>query len=141
SYKLNTVPNYNNKPHYLRLPQDKIALFTSNEDKIYAYAAYEADKRERPYGSQTAVASRVTTSSDDSDSRYVTKTKTYKVKRGDNLSTIANRHNVSLSDLKKWNKLRSNTIAAGANLKIVSSQKIAVPAKKTAKTPVVKSEA
>lgn len=141
SYKLNTVPNYNNKPHYLRLPQDKIALFTSNEDKIYAYAAYEADKRERPYGSQTAVASRVTTSSDDSDSRYVTKTKTYKVKRGDNLSTIASRHNVSLSDLKKWNKLRSNTIAAGANLKIVSSQKIAVPAKKTAKTPVVKSEA
>ncbi|MBF0694145.1 MAG: LysM peptidoglycan-binding domain-containing protein [Flavobacterium sp.] len=141
SYKLNTVPNYNNKPHYLRLPQDKIALFTSNEDKIYAYAAYEADKRERPYGSQTAVASRVTTSSDDSDSRYVTKTKTYKVKRGDNLSTIASRHNVSLSDLKKWNKLRSNTIAAGANLKIVSSQKIAVPAKKTAKAPVVKSEA
>lgn len=141
SYKLNTVPNYNNKPHYLRLPQDKIALFTSNEDKIYAYAAYEADKRERPYGSQTAVASRVTTSSDDSDSRYVTKTKTYKVKRGDNLSTIASRHNVSLSDLKKWNKLRNNTIAAGANLKIVSSQKIAVPAKKTAKTPVVKSEA
>src|SRR5690606_6501890 len=49
SYKLKTVPAYDKKAHFLRLPKDKIALFTSNEDKIYAYAKYEASQRERPF--------------------------------------------------------------------------------------------
>lgn len=37
AYKLNVVPAYNDKLHFLRLPKDKIAVFTSNEEKIYAY--------------------------------------------------------------------------------------------------------
>ncbi len=137
SYKINTVPNYSNKPHYIRLPQDKVALYTSNEDKIYAYAAYEANKREKPYSSQSAYASKSNDNDNndtvETDKRWVSKTKYYKVKRGDNLSTIADRHNVSLTDLKKWNKLRSNTISAGANLKIVTGERIAVATKKVAK--------
>ena len=37
SYKMNVVPFYPNKPHFLRLPKEKMAAFTSNEEKIYAY--------------------------------------------------------------------------------------------------------
>lgn len=40
----------------------------------------------------------------------------YKVRRGDNLSVIASRHSCSVSDLKRWNNLRSTRIYAGQNL-------------------------
>ncbi|ELR69731.1 Membrane-bound lytic murein transglycosylase D precursor [Fulvivirga imtechensis AK7] len=43
---------------------------------------------------------------------------TYKVRSGDVLGTIAQRHNVSVSDLKAWNNLRSNTIRIGQTLNI-----------------------
>lgn len=133
SYKLKTVPAYVEKSHYLRLPQDKIALFTANEAKVYAYAQYEADLREKPFQSgRSAVASNSSHDSDDEDSdrQWISKTKYYKVRRGDNLSSIAARYGVSLSDLKKWNGLRSNQVNAGKSLKIKTTESVAVKVKK-----------
>ncbi|NNF01457.1 MAG: LysM peptidoglycan-binding domain-containing protein [Bacteroidia bacterium] len=40
----------------------------------------------------------------------------YKVRRGDNLSMIAQRHGCSVSQLKRWNRLRSTRIYAGQRL-------------------------
>ncbi|MGG7036560.1 MAG: lytic transglycosylase domain-containing protein, partial [Flavobacterium sp.] len=54
SYKRQEVPFITGENHFLRLPVDKVAIFTSNEDKIYAYVQYQADRRERPYGSMVA---------------------------------------------------------------------------------------
>lgn len=42
----------------------------------------------------------------------------YKVRSGDVLGSIAIRHNVKVSDIKKWNNLRSNTIRIGQRLNI-----------------------
>lgn len=42
----------------------------------------------------------------------------YRVRRGDNLGSIARRHGVSVADLRSWNGLRSNTIHAGRVLDI-----------------------
>jgi LysM repeat protein len=42
----------------------------------------------------------------------------YTVKRGDTLSGIADRHNVSVSDLKSWNNIKGNQINSGQTLKI-----------------------
>lgn len=42
----------------------------------------------------------------------------YTVKRGDNLSIIANKYKVNINDVKKWNNLRSNNLQAGQKLKI-----------------------
>lgn len=140
SYKINTVPSYNNKRHYLRLPVEKVAVFTSNEDRIYAYADFELNKRERPYTSvQRAVASR---SDDDNevasgDSKIVTRTKYHKVKRGESLGLISNKYGVSVANLKKWNGMKGNMIAAGKSLKIVSSERVAV---KTPKPKAVNSD-
>lgn len=47
-----------------------------------------------------------------------TETIYYKVRRGDLLATIAQRYDVTVKQLKKWNNLRSNKIAAGKRLKI-----------------------
>ncbi len=40
----------------------------------------------------------------------------YRIRRGDNLATIATRFGVTVDDLKKWNKLRSTRIGAGEYL-------------------------
>ncbi len=46
------------------------------------------------------------------------KTTTYRVKRGDTLGKIASRNGVRVSDLKRWNNLRSSRIRVGQRLKI-----------------------
>jgi membrane-bound lytic murein transglycosylase D len=46
----------------------------------------------------------------------------YKVKKGDSLSEIAERYHVSITELKKWNGLKSNDIKAGQTLKLYSSE-------------------
>lgn len=43
------------------------------------------------------------------------------VKRGESLTLIANRYNVSTSDLKEWNNLRTSHLRIGQRLKIFSS--------------------
>lgn len=132
SYKLNVVPNYTDKPHFLRLPLEQIAVFTSNEDKIYAYAAHEYNKREKQF-TREQIASK-------NDSLYetsyknVNRTKYYRVKRGDDLSEVANRFKVSMSDIKGWNRLKSNALKRGRNLKIISNERVAVRVRKDKET-------
>ena len=129
-FKLNVVPAYFDTKHFLRLPSQKIAIFTSNEDKIYAYVQHELDQRERPFSSyQQAYASRDSLRS--VDSVMVQKVKFHKVKRGDDLAEIADRYDVSVSDIKKWNKLKKNKAPLGKNLKIVTTERIASRVKKT----------
>ena len=116
SYKLNIVPAYNDQTHFLRLPQDKMAVFTSNESKIYAYVDREANLRERPF---QIVRPIVTQDSVNTFQRLAqAKVRYYRVKRGDNLSTIAQKYDVAVEDLKKWNNIRGNKVAYGKNLKI-----------------------
>ena len=132
-YKLGVVPAYNDKKHFLTLPSQKVAIFTSNEDKIYAYAQFELDKREKPFTrQQQAFASRDSLRFNDSTS-VVTRTKYHKVRRGDNLSEIADRYNVAMSDIKRWNKLKNNKAPLGRNLKIITSETVAYKDKKEKK--------
>lgn len=141
SFKMNVVPFYNNKKHYLRLPASKIAIYTSNEDKIFQYVAYESSKRERPFIA-IARASKVrdTTQINDIEYKYVYKNKAktiyHKVKKGDNLGEIANKYNVSIAEIKKTNRLRSNNVAVGRRLKINSygTEKVAVAISKPSKS-------
>lgn len=120
SYKMNVIPVYENQSHFLRLPKDKIAVFTSNEDKIYAYTQFEESRREKQFqGVQVAKALVV------KDTLNVTektisgsKTKYYTVKKGDNLTAIATKYNVSVADVKKWNGLQTNFVSRGRSLKI-----------------------
>ena len=120
SYKLNVIPFYHDQNHYLRLPQEKIAVFASNEDQIYAYTQYELDQRERPYQASKAVVKN--TPNTFSQSSAAGKIAYYKVKRGDNLTSIASKYGVSITELKKWNNLNSNALAYGKNLKISTGQ-------------------
>jgi membrane-bound lytic murein transglycosylase D len=116
SYKLNVVPAYRDQSHYLRLPQDKMAVFTSNELKIYAYVDREANLREKPF---QIVRPIVPQDSVNTFQRLAqAKVRYYRVKRGDNLSTIAKKYDIAVDDLKKWNNIKGNEVAYGKNLKI-----------------------
>jgi membrane-bound lytic murein transglycosylase D len=127
------VPFYQDQSHYLRLPQEKIAVFVSNEDKIYAYTQREMDKRERPFQNTKAI---VATDTLNYTQQRITlpKTKYYTVKRGDNLGEIADKYSVTIADIKKWNKLKSNTVARGKSLKIITNVSVVQTVKKQQKT-------
>jgi membrane-bound lytic murein transglycosylase D len=124
SYKREVVPFITGENHYLRLPVDKVAVFTSNEDKIYAFINYELSKRERP--NESILASR---NSDEEGT--VSRVKYHKVRKGDSLSEISDRYGVTMTELKKWNRLRSNKAPMGRRLKIYTQEAVATTNKKT----------
>jgi len=102
SYKLDIIPFIKDENYTLRLPLEYIGKFVSNEDSIYAYAKAEFDKREKPmpqfFESDTKIR--------------------YRVRSGDYLGKIARKFGVRVSQIKRWNGLRSNNIRIGQRLTI-----------------------
>jgi membrane-bound lytic murein transglycosylase D len=47
---------------------------------------------------------------------------TYRVRRGDNLLAVAKRHGMTVEELKKLNRLKTNRLAAGQILRVVDTQ-------------------
>lgn len=159
-YKLDVIPFVKGKNHYLRLPLPKIAVFTSNEDKIYAYAQIEEDKKEKPYFSrkatsptgntnETAIASSEARSpyidySEEPEivkgSKIVTKIKYHTVKKGDNIGEISQKYGVSVAEIKKWNRLKNNNVMLGAKLKIQTSERVATTVVKKTPKPAAKTK-
>ncbi|MGE5432014.1 MAG: LysM peptidoglycan-binding domain-containing protein [Syntrophomonadaceae bacterium] len=75
-----------------------------------------AGKSLKIFGNETTTALGDNTSKASATLNY------YKVKQGDAISHIADKFHVSVSNLKKWNKLNSNRITAGKTLKIYSDE-------------------
>ncbi|MFL9845854.1 LysM peptidoglycan-binding domain-containing protein [Flavobacterium rhizosphaerae] len=129
TYKLDVIPYTADKPHFVRLPKDKTGLFVTNEKAIYAYIDHEENLKEKPYFLNTVKEEVVA-----GNYKKKTSTKTYVVRRGDNLGEIANKYDVSLTNLKRWNGLRGNMIRVGQRLKIQTHElvKIQKPVKEEA---------
>jgi membrane-bound lytic murein transglycosylase D len=56
-----------------------------------------------------------------------TTTTYYKVRKGDTWTKIAQRNNVTVSDIKKWNNIRNNSLIAGKTLIIQKIEYVEVP--------------
>ena len=107
-YKRDIVPG-NTQLSSLRLPQDAIATFIEKQDTIYNYNRDSIfKKRKTVKAGSTAVHSKPSA-----------KTTFYKIQSGDNLSTIARKHGVSVAKLREWNGLKNDNIRAGKTLKII----------------------
>ncbi len=102
SYKLDIIPLIKDEDYVLRLPLDKIGPFVANEDKLYALAQAEFDKREKPLPKYFEANDRIR----------------YRVRSGDFLGKIARRYGVRVSSIKKWNGLRTNNLRVGQRLTI-----------------------
>jgi membrane-bound lytic murein transglycosylase D len=124
SFKRNEIPHITGRTNFLRLPKNKIAIFTSNEDKIYAYLNHQESKRERPNDRLASVKRNDSTNTSYKEKEFVTRTKFHRVRKGDSLNEIANQYNVSVANLKKWNHLRSSYAPKGRRLKIVTTERI-----------------
>jgi membrane-bound lytic murein transglycosylase D len=115
SYKLDIIPHIKSENYTLRLPREKIGLFTTNEDSIYKFVRAEFAKREKPLPQFF-----------DNDTKI-----RYRVRSGDYLGKIARRFGVRVSQIKRWNGLRSNNIRVGQRLTIY-------PRKPASQSPTLK---
>ena len=132
-YKLKVIPFEEDKAHYLRLPKNKMGLFVSNEEKVYAYLNYLETFKEKTKSEYIASTSKDSigtgadsTSTAVSKPKFERKTQFHTIKSGESLGKIADKYNVSITELKKWNSIKGNTIQAGKKLKIYSDKKAIV---------------
>lgn len=128
-YKLNTIPFEEDKAHFLRLPKNKMGLFVSNEEKVYAYLTHLETFKEKTKSEFIATSKDSIGSNLDSIAvtkpKFERKTQFHTIKRGESLGTIADKYNVSVSNLKSWNNIKGNTIHSGKKIKIYSDKKVA----------------
>lgn len=100
SYKLDIIPHIKGRNYTLRLPVQEVGKFVNNEDAIYSLAREELAKREKPLPQLFEMDKRTR----------------YRVRSGDYLGKIARKFGVRVSDLKRWNGLRSNKLKIGQRL-------------------------
>lgn len=104
-YTKQAIPG-NLKPLPLRLPLENVKDFLLFEDSMLAF---KPKLVETPKQANTTSANRG-------------KSTTYTVRSGDVLGVIAQRHGVSVRDLKSWNNIRGNMIKPGQKLKIYGAK-------------------
>lgn len=102
AYKLNIIPKIQGKNYTLRLPIRAMGRFVANEEQIYAQAESENKSREKPLPQLVKAEERIR----------------YRVRNGDYLGKIAERYGVGVSQIKRWNGLRSDQLRIGQRLTI-----------------------
>lgn len=126
SYKLNIIPAIKDEDYVLRLPVDRVGAFVSNEEAIYAFAEAEFNKKEKPLPELLDQPDRIR----------------YRVRSGDYLGKIAARYGVGVSQIKRWNGLRSNNLKVGQRLIIHPRKPVGASApKKITSKPTLSSSA
>jgi len=110
SYQLDVVPYVEGRNYAVRLPISEIGKFVSNEQAIYNYLNEQKVQREQ-------VLPEVTKGEQYAGGKSTKKT-VYTVKKGDNLGKIASRHGVTINNIKRWNRMKSNKVRVGQRLSI-----------------------
>ena len=110
SYQLDVVPYVEGRNYAVRLPISEIGKFVSNEQAIYNYLNEQKAQREQ-------ILPEVAKGEQYAGGKSTKKT-IYTVKKGDNLGKIASRHGVSINNLKRWNRMKSNKVHVGQRLTI-----------------------
>lgn len=95
------------KNYPLIIPADKYDFIVANRSSVLDSAGNDQIQKEFIQIAQQA-----------SSGTYNKEKVVYKVKGGDNLSVIADRHGVGLSELKSWNNISGSRIYAGQRLTI-----------------------
>lgn len=110
-FKRGIIPYSGGDTYYtLRLPKPHVGLFVSNETAIYAI-------NQQPSMVSESASGPVIT-------RQEVK-KVHVVKSGEHLSVVARKYNVSVKDIKDWNKLKSNALYKGQKLIIYTEEQSA----------------
>jgi membrane-bound lytic murein transglycosylase D len=105
-YKKDIIPG-NVKPYALRLPQETLLTFIDLEDSVYLHRSDELLKRR----TKVDIPKETATPSG-------SKPKTIRVRKGENLGSIAAKYKTTVAKLRKLNGLNNNNIRAGQKLRI-----------------------
>ena len=119
SYKLGIIPKIAGKDYTLRLPSTSIGPFVSNEVALYEKVRKDLEAREKALPKYVESNDRIR----------------YRVRSGDYLGKIAERYGVGVSQIKRWNGLKSNMLREGQRLTIYPRKPVttqsAAPTKNT----------
>jgi membrane-bound lytic murein transglycosylase D len=102
SYKYKIIPKLEKRPYYLVLPREFMGGFVANEDSIYAKAKKEVEEKKAKLPTYAEMDEKIR----------------HKVRSGETLGGIAQKYGVRVSDIKRWNGLRSDRIRVGQRLTI-----------------------
>ncbi len=100
SLKTNTIPA-SNAPFALTLPRDKMDTYAANFNKFKTFARENLAMVEVKEKNETSVTKTI-----------------HRVKRGETLSAIGRKYNVSVEDIKSWNKLNNSKLSLGQQISI-----------------------
>ena len=124
-YIRDIVPGSPEKPHSITLPADKSISFLERQDSIFAYKAETLLPRN---GRITEVSTRGRRNeyvrqggnrgSSGSSGSTASSGRTYTVRKGESLGSIARKHHTTSAKIKKLNKLRSDRIHPGQKLRL-----------------------
>ncbi|MDR1555444.1 MAG: LysM peptidoglycan-binding domain-containing protein [Tannerellaceae bacterium] len=101
-YRRDIVPG-NNKPSVLKLPAVATYSFVDKEDSLYAY------RKDNTLANHLAAGKKESGSSTREQIAHV-------VKSGETIITIADKYSLTARDVRRWNGLNSNRVAAGKRL-------------------------
>jgi membrane-bound lytic murein transglycosylase D len=116
--KKNTIPGNKYK---LRVPSSRATLLATAEDQscILLAAAPAPLQQNTLAQAPVLLASARTEAPAEKEASIKTTKVTYTVQRGDNLISIARRHDVTVDQLKEWNNLHNSYITANQKLQIM----------------------
>lgn len=106
-YTKDIIPANDSTYYVLRLPSQYALQFVQREKEVYAFLTQEKIDKEKILREAAKVQP--------STPKYHT------VKKGETLSSIAKKYNVSVPNLKKWNKLKSDNIRPKQKLRVSAS--------------------
>jgi len=121
-YKKQIIPPSNGKEYFLRLPKKYIGDFIENETALYNYKTKKGIQKDKLLAQIEKAKNR----------------NFHIVRSGENLGVIAKRYRCYISQIKRWNNLRGNTIYPGQKL-IVYGSAYSSQKQKSYKTPVKRS--
>ena len=121
-YIRDIVPGSPEKPHSITLPANKAISFLEHQDSIYAYKAETLLPRN---GRITEVSTRGRRNeyvrqggNRGSSGSTASSSRTYTVRKGESLGSIARKHHTTSAKIKKLNKLKSDRIHPGQKLRL-----------------------
>ncbi len=112
----NVIPVWSDEPYALKLPAEMLPIYDAMRDSIilsskYIVPTYHYNSM---YGNGKAGV--------------------HVVRKGETLGSIASKYRTSVTSLKRWNNLRSNTIIVGQKIKVYGSNATASSTSKTSST-------
>lgn len=145
-YKKNYIPDTEER-YTLRLPTNKIALYMAKEEQILALSTpppkpimpvvARVDARDSSSADSTVVAQQSDSSSVNTVEQPAIKTqykfvdkkvvKTHIVRKNESVASVAAIYGMTSAELKRMNRLRSNSLLKGQRLAVNTTVKVKVP--------------